>query len=150
MAQSPCLSGMRGFVRFHSGTQESVCSSTGDTGADTLNVKTPERRCLQTRQSLQELFAQQSRVRQLNRVVTGETCRTQPLTRLPRRLDHRVLAQVAQAVRTDAGADLLDLEACGNQLGTSGEVDAVKAGPLHRRAGDTHVNLSRSGLSQHP
>src|ERR1035437_2269204 len=132
----------------NSGTSESVNGAAGDTGADTLNVQAPRQRTLQTRQDLEALLAQQARVGQRDRVVAGEAGRAQPLARLLRRLDHRVLAEVAQTVGTDAGADLLDLEAGGNQLGAGGEVDAVETGPLHRRAGDAHVDLGRSSLSK--
>ena len=43
-----------------------------------------------------------------------------------------------------------EVEAVGDQLGAGGEVDAVEAGPLHRRAGDPHVHLAGAGLAQHP
>src|ERR1035437_1403773 len=163
MAQSPCLSVMTGCPgelraphgcglgsQRSSGTRERVGGTAGDAGADTLDVQAPGRRCLQTRQGLEELFAQQIRVGQHDRVLPAETGRTQLLSWLRRRLDHRVLAQVAEAVGADAGADLLNLEAGSYQLGPGGEVDAVEAGPFHRRAGDAYVDLGRSGLSQHP
>src|SRR5450759_1486337 len=149
MAQSP-LSFRHDGLPGNSGPREGVSGTAGDPGADTLDVQAPGRRSLQTRQDLEELLAQQTRVGQRDRVVTGEAGCTQPLAGLPRRLDHRVLVEVAQAVGADAGADLLDLEAGGDQLGPGGEVDAVEAGPLHRRAGDANVDLGRPGLAQHP
>jgi hypothetical protein len=41
-------------------------------------------------------------------------------------------------------------QAGGDQLGAAGEVDAVEARPLHRRAGDPHVHLGGARLAQHP
>ena len=57
---------------------------------------------------------------------------------------------VAQRVGVDRGADAVDVQAVGDQLGPAGEVDAVEARPLHRRRGDPHVHLDGAGLAQHP
>ena len=46
-------------------------------------------------------------------------------------------------------ADLLDAAAGGDEFVAGGEVDAVEAGPAHRRRADAHVDLGGAGLAQH-
>ena len=49
--------------------------------------------------------------------------------------DETLQADIAQRISADGSADVLDLQTRGDELGTGGEVDAVEAGPFHRRGG---------------
>src|SRR5699024_6383589 len=59
--------------------------------------------------------------------------------------DHAVQGDVAQGIRAEVVADLVRGQSVGDEFGTSGEVDAVEAGPFDRRRGDAHVDLLRPG-----
>ena len=64
--------------------------------------------------------------------------------------DHALRGDVAERVGAERRGDLVDPQAVGDELGAGREVDAVEAGPLHRRRADAHVHLGRAGLAQHP
>ena len=99
---------------------------------------------------LEQVLAEQALVGQRDRVLAGEAGLAERSARLLGRLDHALERDVAEAVGADAGADLLLVEAVGDQLGAGGEVDAVEARPLHRRRGDPDVHLEGAGLAEHP
>ena len=99
---------------------------------------------------LEDVLAEHLRLAQRDRVLAGEAGGAQPVGRLLGRGDQALLGDVAERVGVDRGADAVDVEAVGDQLGAAGEVDAVEARPLHRRRGDPHVHLDRAGLAQHP
>ena len=65
--------------------------------------------------------------------MTVEARAAQCFVRLLRCLDKPVKRDVAERVRADRRADLLDRRAARDQLVARREVDAVEAGPLDRR-----------------
>ena len=99
---------------------------------------------------LEHVLAEHLRLAERDRVLAGEAGRAQPVRRLLGGGDQALLGDVAERVGVDRGPDAVEVEAVGDQLGAAGEVDAVEAGPLHRRRGDPHVHLEGAGLAQHP
>src|SRR6476661_4148926 len=133
-----------------SGAVERVRRATGDADADTLRVAVTRGVGRLDREGpLEEVLAEELLLGQRDRVVPVEARQAQLLPRLPGRGHHLLRRDVAQRVGADAGPDLLDAEAGGDELGTGGEVDAVEARPAHRRGGDAHVDLRRARLAQH-
>src|SRR6476646_152395 len=138
-----------------SGAGQGVGGAAADAGADALDVDRAgvgglDLPGLDRQLQLQQALAEAVLRVQLHGVDPGEAGRAAPLAGLVGGGDHAVLADVAEAVGADAGADLLDAEAGGDELGPGGEVDAVEARPAHRRAGDAHVHLGGARLAQHP
>src|SRR3954470_22225714 len=99
---------------------------------------------------LQQLLAQQLRVRELHRVLAVEAGAAQVRLGDGGRLDHAVDGDVRQGVGTERGADLVDGHAVGDELGASGEVDTEEAGPLHGGRGNPDVDFRRARLAEHP
>src|SRR3954470_11646559 len=98
---------------------------------------------------LQQLLAQQLRVRELHRVLAVEAGAAQVRLGDGGRLDHAVDGDVRQGVGAERGGDLVDGHAVGDESRAGGEVDAEEAGPLHGRGRDPDVALGGPGLAEH-
>src|SRR5690606_20872109 len=85
-----------------------------------------------------------------DRVLAVEARAAEVLLRYGGGVDEVDEVDVGQRVGIDRAADLDGVQPGGDQLGAGGEVDAVQAGPLHRRRGDAYVHLAGAGLTQHP
>nr|BFF22753.1 hypothetical protein GCM10025732_07180 [Glycomyces mayteni] len=87
---------------------------------------------------------------QLDRVVPVEAGHAEAGRGLLGGADEAVHGDVAEGVGADLGADAVDVERPGDELGAGGEVDAVEARPLHGGRGDADVDLDGAGLAEHP
>src|SRR6478752_5902237 len=133
-----------------SGVLEGVLAAEADPEGDPVDVdRAVVAGAHRQRQRLEDVLADATVLGQLDGVLPGEARGAQLVGGLVRRADHALLGDVAERVGADRGADLLDTEAGGDELGTRREVDAVEAGPLHRRRADAHVHRPRAGLAEH-
>src|SRR5262249_23142080 len=82
-------------------------------------------------------------------VGAGEARVTEARGIAARRLQHAVEREIAERVRSEIAADLVDLMAGGDELLPIRRVDPVVSGPLDRRRRDAHVDLAGSGVAQH-
>src|SRR3954454_20518061 len=74
-----------------------------------------------SQRGLEQVLAEQARVGQGDRVLAGEAGLAQRGGLLVGGLDHPLERDVAEAVGPDAGADLLHVQAVGDELGPGGE-----------------------------
>lgn len=87
---------------------------------------------------LDHVLAERGLLGQFDRIITVEACAAQPRPRFLGGRDHTLGGNVAQAVRTDRGADsvehlVIGFHRVGDKFGRGSEVDAVEAWPAHRR-----------------
>src|SRR3954454_12163007 len=99
--------------------------------------------------ALEHVLPEQLRSRQVDGVLAVEAGAAELVGLDGRRGRELLERDVAEGVRADRRADLVDRQAVGDELGERGEVDAVEARPLHRWRGDADVYLGRPGLAQH-
>ncbi|GAB3995045.1 hypothetical protein GCM10029992_11220 [Glycomyces albus] len=99
---------------------------------------------------LEQVLADQVGRGQFDGVLAVEAGHAEPGSGLLGGPHQTLLGDVAERVGADLRADAVHIEATGDQLGAGGEVDAVEAGPFHRRGRDADVDLDGPGLAQHP
>src|SRR5437016_44887 len=83
-----------------------------------------------------------------DRIFAAEARRAEVLRRATGRADEPLQREVAERIRSDMHADLLDRLVRGNELAASGHVDAEVAGMLDRWRANAHVDLGRAGSPQ--
>ena len=86
---------------------------------------------------VEEVLAETIGIRKIDGVLSGETSRAEAFPGLLGRLDHAVLGNVSERIGTERLSDFLDRHPVRNQFRARSEIDAVEAGPLDRRGGET-------------
>src|SRR5918999_268976 len=87
-------------------------------------------------------------LRDRDRVLPVEARPTELSAVLPGRGDHPLEREVAEGIRADVPADLLDRQIRRDELGARRHVDTVEARPPDRRARDARVDLGCARLAQ--